>query len=127
MPHLNCLAKTHLRFSLRNKKITSKLSLKKKKKNSPNLTLCHLKQSLFSESCYGKGDKYHIKRDTHLGPVVQSIISLTSSLRGQLVWCFMALQPNTLIFFVEKMIEAFALQKLLTFFLTKKILAYIRY
>ena len=25
---------------------------------------------------------------THLGPVVQSIVSLTSSLRGQLVKCF---------------------------------------
>ena len=27
----------------------------------------------------------------HLGPVVQSIVSLTSSLRGQLVKCFMTL------------------------------------
>ena len=50
------------------------------------------------------------------GPVVQSIVSLTISLRGQLVKCFTRLQPNTLIFFVEKMSEAFALQKLLTFF-----------
>ena len=50
------------------------------------------------------------------GPVVQSIVSLTSSLRGQLVECFMTLSPNILIFFVEKMREAFALQKLLTFF-----------
>ena len=40
------------------------------------------------------------------GPVVQSIVSLTSSLRGQLVKCFMTLLPNTLIFFVEKMREA---------------------
>ena len=39
------------------------------------------------------------------GPVVQSIVSLTSSLRGQLVKCFMTLQPNTLKFF-EKMREA---------------------
>ena len=60
------------------------------------------------------------------GPVVQSIISLTSSLRGQLVKCFKTLLPNTMIFFVEKMGEAFALQKLLTFF-QQKILAYIRY
>ena len=44
-----------------------------------------------------------------LGPVVQSIVSLTSSLRGQLVKCFKTLLPNTLIFFVEKMREAFAL------------------
>ena len=43
-----------------------------------------------------------------LGPVVQSIISLTNSLRGQLVKCFMTLLPNTHIFYVEKMREAFA-------------------
>ena len=48
--------------------------------------------------------------------MVQSIVSLTSSLRGQLVKCFTTLKPNTLAFFVEKMREAFALQKLLTFF-----------
>ena len=56
-----------------------------------------------------------------LGPVVQSIVSLTSSLRGQLIKCFTTLLPNTLIFFVEKMREAFALQKLLTFFQQKNI------
>ena len=65
------------------------------------------------------------------GPVVQSIISLTSSLRGQLVKCFTTLLPNILIFFVEKLREAFALQKLLvqkllTFF-QQKILANLRY
>ena len=60
------------------------------------------------------------------GPVVQSILSLTSSLRGQLVKCFTTLLPNTLIFFDEKMREAFALQKLLTFF-QQKILAYLNY
>ena len=37
-----------------------------------------------------------------LGPVVQSIVSLMSSLTGQLVKCFTTLLPNTLIFFVEK-------------------------
>ena len=42
-----------------------------------------------------------------------------SSLRGQLVKCFKTLLPNTLIFFVEKTREAFALQKLLTFFQQK--------
>ena len=62
-----------------------------------------------------------------LGQVVQSIVKLTSSLRGQLVKCFTTLLPNTLIFFVEKMREAFALlQKLLSFF-QQKILAYFRY
>ena len=54
--------------------------------------------------------------DYYQGPVVQSIVSLTSSLRGQLLKVFMTLLPNPLIFFVEKMREAFALQKLLTFF-----------
>ena len=33
-----------------------------------------------------------------LGPVVQSILSLTSLLKGQLVKCYMALYPNTQIF-----------------------------
>ena len=56
-----------------------------------------------------------------LGQVVQSIVSLTSSLRGHLVKCFTTLQPNTLKFFVEKMREAFALQKRLTFFQKKNI------
>ena len=51
-----------------------------------------------------------------LGPVVQSIVSLTSLLGCQLVKCFRTLFSNTLIFFVEKMREAFAVQKLLTFF-----------
>ena len=50
------------------------------------------------------------------GPAVQSIVSLTSLLRGQLMKCFTTLVPNTLILFVEKMRRAFALQKLLTFF-----------
>ena len=59
------------------------------------------------------------------GPVVQSIVSLTSSLRGQLVKCFVTLQPTTLKFFVDKIREAFALQKLLTFF-QQKILVYLR-
>ena len=37
-----------------------------------------------------------------LGPIVQSIVSLTSLLRGQLVECYTTFSPNTLIFFVEK-------------------------
>ena len=62
----------------------------------------------------------------HHGPVVQSIVSLTSSLRGQLIKCFITLLPNTLIFFIEKMREAFAVQKLLTFS-QQKIVACLRY
>ena len=37
-----------------------------------------------------------------LGPVVQSIVSLTSSLRGQLVKCFWTLLPNILKFLLKK-------------------------
>ena len=54
------------------------------------------------------------------GPVVQNIDSFTSSLRGQLIKYFTALLLNTLIFLLKKMREAFALQKFLTFFSTKK-------
>ena len=51
---------------------------------------------------------------------VQSIVSLTGSLRGQLVKYFTTLILNTLKFFVEKMREAFAQQqKLLTLFQQK--------
>ena len=55
-----------------------------------------------------------------LGPAAQSIVSLTSSLSGQLVKCFTTLSPNTLIFLLKN----FALQKLLTFF-QQNILAYL--
>ena len=61
-----------------------------------------------------------------LGPIIQSIVSLTSSLRGQLVKYFTTLLLNTLKYFVEKMREAFALQKLLTLF-QQNILAKSRY
>ena len=53
-----------------------------------------------------------------LGPVV----SLTTSLRGQLVKCFTTLSPNTLNFFVEKMREAFALQNIGVFEISFEIL-----
>ena len=59
------------------------------------------------------------------GSVVQSIVSLTNSERGQFVKCFTTLLPNTPKFFVEKMREPFAMQKLLTFL--QKILAYFRH
>ena len=55
----------------------------------------------------------------NLGPVVQSMVSLTSSLRGQLLKYFTTLLLHTLTFFVEKMKEAFAMQKLFTFFQQK--------
>ena len=77
--------------------------------------------------------KHNFKKFEHfwatwprLFQVVPSIVSLTSSLRDQLVKSLTTLLPNTHIFFVEKMREAFALQKLLTFF-QQKILAYLRH
>ena len=61
----------------------------------------------------------------HLGPVVQSVVSLTSLLR--VIWLTVLADSiyNILIFFAEKMSVAFVLQKLLTFF-QQKISAYLR-
>ena len=53
------------------------------------------------------------------GPVVQSIVSLTSSLRGQLFKYFTLYNQIHWYFFVEKMRVVFALEKLLTFFQQK--------
>ena len=55
----------------------------------------------------------------HMGPVVQSIVSLTTSLRRQLVKYMPTKLSNPLLFFVEKMSESFAVQKILTFFQQK--------
>ena len=52
----------------------------------------------------------------HLGPVVQSILSLTKSLVNDSFSLLVRLKSSVLIFFAEKMRGAFALQKLLTFF-----------
>ena len=59
------------------------------------------------------------------GPVVQSVVSLTSSLRVISLTVLADSIYNILIFFAEKMWVAFALQKLLSFFL-QKISAYLR-
>ena len=56
-----------------------------------------------------------------LGPVVQSIVSLTSSLRDQLVKCFTTLLPNTLKFFAEKNERSFCNAKASHIFSTKNI------
>ena len=73
-------------------------------------TTCHV-VSVESNACRFQRPKQ--------GPVVPSIVSLTRSLRGQLVTCSTTLQTNALKFFVEKIREAFALHKFLTFFLQK--------
>ena len=59
------------------------------------------------------------------GPVVQSVVSLTSLLRAISLTILADSIYNILIFFAEKMWVAFALQKLLTFF-QQKISAYLR-
>ena len=63
--------------------------------------------------------------NTDQGPVVQSVVSLTSSLRVISLTVLADSIYNILIFFAEKMWVAFALQKLLTFF-QQKISAYSR-
>ena len=69
--------------------------------------LSFFQQKIFS--VFGdKVIKHLTNKHLDLGPVVQSIVSLTSLLRGQLVKCFTTFQPNTLKFFVKKMREACA-------------------
>ena len=68
-------------------------------------------------------DINHVAADQ--GPVVQSIVSLTSSLRVISLTVLADSIYNILIFFAEKMWVAFALQKLLTFF-QQKIKIYLR-
>ena len=65
------------------------------------------------------------KKIRKLGPVVQSVVSLTSSLRVISLTVLADSIYNIMIFFAEKMWVAFALQKLLTFF-QQKISAYLR-
>ena len=72
---------------------------------------------------YSKIDSIHHKVNG-LGPVVQSIVSLTTSLRRQLVKYMPTKLSNTLLFFVGNMSESFALQKILTFF-QQKIIVYL--
>ena len=71
------------------------------------------------------GEIYRAGLVNRLGPVVQSVVSLTSSLRVISLTVFADSIYNILIFFAEKMWVAFALQKLLTFF-QQKVSAYLR-
>ena len=72
-----------------------------------------------------KYDKVIHQWDKGLGPVVQSVISLTSLLRVISLTVLTDSIYNILLFFAEKMWVAFALQKLLTFF-QQKFLEYLR-
>ena len=66
-----------------------------------------------------------ISRCKYLGPVVQSVVSLTSWLRAISLTVLADSIYNMLIFFAKKMWVAFALLKLLTFF-QQKISVYLR-
>ena len=55
-----------------------------------------------------------------LCPVVQSIVSLTSSLRGQLVKCFTTFLPNTMIFLLKKWEKLLHCKSFSHFFKKKK-------
>ena len=72
-----------------------------------------------------KCTKYLLLPSENQGPVVQSVVSLTSSLRAISLTILADSIYNFLNFFAEKMWVAFALQKLLTFF-QQKISEYLR-
>ena len=61
-----------------------------------------------------------------LGPVIQSIVSLTSSLADRILIVLVSTISNSLVFFAEKMWEAFANAKA-THIFSAKILAYMPY
>ena len=85
----------------------------------------HLSSSL-SASVYSISQHTEIQiRGAIRAPVVQSFVSLTSSLRVISLTVLANSIHNILIFFAEKMWVAFALQKLLTFF-QQKISEYLR-
>ena len=60
-----------------------------------------------------------VEKNSKLGPVIQSIVSLTKSFVSDSLSLLVRLKSSVLIFFAEKMWGAFALQKLLTFFRQK--------
>ena len=93
--------------------------------SNQGLRCLHMSPKLKSQCKKSLGNEFVLTRA--LNPVVQSIASLTSLLKGQLVKCFPTLLSNTLVFLLKnKKSFCMALQKLLTFF-QQKILAYIRY
>ena len=75
---------------------------------------CNIRMSIFG----------HVHPPKIQGPVVQNVVSLTSSLRVVSLTVLADLIYIILIFFAEKMWVAFAMQKLLTFF-QQKISAYL--
>ena len=86
---------------------------------------CNSGGQINPRTCIGQWDLKHSLNGGLLGPVVQSVVSLTSSLRVISLTVLVDSIYNILIFFAEKMWVAFAVQKLLTFF-QQKISAYMR-
>ena len=93
-----------------------------------NLTYCNNTLSYIANICISNEYKiiaFYVAKYQVLGPVVQSVVSLMSSLRVISLTVLADSIHNIQIFFAEKMWVAFALQKLLTFF-QQKISAYLR-
>ena len=90
------------------------------------LTLCFLEKikDIQQQKRLNKTKGIFLITSKYQGPVVQSVVSLTSSLRVISLTVLADSIHNILIFFAEKMWVAFALQKLLTFF-QQKISAYL--
>ena len=82
-----------------------------------------INMSTVIQKCVFLANKY--SKGSDQGPVVQSVVSLTSSLRVISLTVLADSIYNILIFFAEKMWVAFAVQKLLTFF-QQKISEYLR-
>ena len=99
----------------------------------PALVTCKFEEELNKTGQEKLGDAifHHCKSVGHFGscsnqgPVVQSVVSLTSSLRVISLTVLADSIYNIMIFFAEKMWVAFAMQKPLTFF-QQKISAYLR-
>ena len=75
--------------------------------------------AIFNDQSFNNTLTNDIVSFEQLGPVVQSVVSLTSSLRVISLTVLADSIYNILVFFAEKMWVAFALQKLLTFFSAK--------
>ena len=92
------------------------------KRGYPHITFLISPQNI---CCEYPQHMFFMEKKKYQGPVVQSVVSLTSSLRVISLTILADSIYNILIFFAEKMWVAFALQKLLTFF-QQKISAYLR-
>ena len=117
---LNTHIHTHARVHARTHAQTNKHTRKNANTNASTNTNIHTN---WKDIFLGKWATHNSAN--FQGPVVQSVVSLTSSFRVISLTVLANSIYNILIFFAEKMWVAFALQKLLTFF-QQKISAYLR-